>query len=370
MADDVSHFAEVKRRPHRVEGLLLLGMGLAGLVGVYVGCTPREPGVVESAVSRPLEPQVEVAPVAAACAEIEAEIARVLGPYDVELEVMSATGDPEQLRKETEPLRTCFHALGGAWVLMPEAVKLDRYPDGQLTNVQISFRPVYVHPEGTRIVGESLDVRHAPYLEEDEFNAAQFQITVRLVDYDNDGHPELVLTTKEKAHEFDAHKNDILTASNGRIHTYAPLEGIDIEAVEDVDQDGRPDVISISRHYPGVWCFEMYEIPVGLPPVLYHARDDGSFSHADDVARAFLRKECPAMPRRLVVPFDRESPSWDMQARQAVACARLLGANAEDLVQQIRSEWSRLPADAAEEACGTTLEQLIELARKDPIVSL
>jgi hypothetical protein len=70
------------------------------------------------------------------------------------------------------------------------------------------------------------------------------------------------------------------------------------------------------------------------------------------------------------VPYDRDSPSWDMQARQAVACARLLGADAQDLVRQIRNEWSRLPADAAQESCGTTLEQLIELARKDPIVSL
>jgi hypothetical protein len=70
------------------------------------------------------------------------------------------------------------------------------------------------------------------------------------------------------------------------------------------------------------------------------------------------------------VPYDRDSPSWDMQARQAVACARLLGADAQDLVRQIRNEWSRLPADAAQESCGTALEQLIELARKDPIVSL
>jgi hypothetical protein len=346
---------------------------LATVLVVASGCSRREQPAVEPDRHRPAEAQVEATVVESEpCAEIEAEIARVLGPLDVALELMDDDDEAERLREEVGPLRRCFPAGSGAWVLMPKNVDLTMMGDGhQLLAVSIPFTPVYLHSNGTRAEG-GVEILHqsAPIIEQEEFNAQEFGIDVQLVDYDGDGHAELLLTTEDRAHEHFERDNYILSVSGDRVRTYPALEGVDIERIEDVDEDGLPDVVSIAVHYPGEWCFEMDLIPVGVPPVLYHARPDGSFSFTDEVARAFLREQCPTLPTKLVVPHDRDSPSWDMRARQAIACARMWGASKEAVVEQIRDEWSRLPADAADESCGTSLEQLVAIADKEPIVSL
>ena len=130
--------------------------------------------------------------------------------------------------------------------------------------------------------------------------SAGFTVKHQLTDYDGDGLSELVLTAEVQGHEHFAVEHHILKGSGGKVRPYPGLVDVDIEALQDFDGDGRLDVVSIDRHYPAENCLDMEPIPVGAPPVLYHATKDGTFSATDEVAREFLREQCPSKPRTLV----------------------------------------------------------------------
>lgn len=355
---------------------------------IVIGCTPRgaedvERGAADATAPVDATPPAEAttpaeaaAPTAevhapVSCAAIEAEIATVLEPI---AKLRGEIPDPkEQARLDLEvgQLRRCLPGNGGAWVRMPRPPKIERYDDGNLMRLEVPYRPLLLRADGRRVAGETeLSLRFAPMIGKDIENYESSGTVARLHDYDHDGTDELVLVAAYQAHEDYDETHYVLAATSTGVGKPASLARVDIDGTTDFDADGVGDVVSITT-YPGEICFGMYGEEIGVPPLLYHAGPDGVFSRDDEVARAWLAEQCPAQgPAALVSAAGDDQMSWDMRARQNVACARIRGATAESVERRVRSEWATLPTDASSESCGTTLEQLVALARHVPAVTL
>jgi hypothetical protein len=143
-------------------------------------------------------------------------------------------------------------------------------------------------------------------------------------DWNGDGVAELAFPQGAGSAELA-----IWTVASGAIAPYAPAADIAVRAVEDLDGDGRPDLL-----YTAPFSGEM-ELPDAMDTSLYlrpheggfwlvaHALPDGTFSRDDEVAREYARKECPAGDLDV---RDRNWPEDEALAvAQAVRCAKLHG---------------------------------------------
>jgi len=180
----------------------------------------------------------------------------------------------------------------------------------------------------------------------------------RAFDWDGDGTPEVVLRVAR--YVFEAPEPDtvtLYTARGGGVRPYAPAQGFEhILSVEDVDADGRPDLVLPSpwRHCDrcgmmGVW----HEGPT----LTAHALPDGTFSTRDDVARAWVMRQCERAPR---------GGPGDALDVIDVACARAWGQAPEAVVAAARAlaldQRRRDPARAAELERCMSFHELAALA--------
>jgi hypothetical protein len=108
---------------------------------------------------------------------------------------------------------------------------------------------------------------------------------------------------------------------------------------------------------------------LGVPAVLFHAGADGSFSAADEVAKRFLREQCPQPPARLLVGGTLE---WEIDALERIACSRAWGKTEAEVVAQIRREWPKLARTdiKGDESCEFPVATFEEFAAIDPPVVL
>lgn len=63
-------------------------------------------------------------------------------------------------------------------------------------------------------------------------------------DYDGDGFEELIVGKQVPSYQGDFLWVEIWSAQNGRLELYAPTRGRTIAAIRDIDQDGRPDLVT------------------------------------------------------------------------------------------------------------------------------
>jgi hypothetical protein len=112
-------------------------------------------------------------------------------------------------------------------------------------------------------------------------------------DYDGDGEPEILLATAHKEHEGGYEAAAVVaTFKDGAVRALAGLPAR-YEAFEDIDADGRPDVLyfpyatdvggpcsGFPGHQPG-------------PAFVAHALPGGRFSLDDTIARAHVAAQCP-----------------------------------------------------------------------------
>ncbi len=125
-------------------------------------------------------------------------------------------------------------------------------------------------------------------------------------DYDQDGVVKLLVSRYGLGEGWHREpETSVVTVKSGVIVPYPPLDSINLDKAEDVDHDGLPDL----------WTYEPFEERTESesldylrgPPLLLHARHDGTFAKDDAVVRAAVQKECPKMALQDIVTLPRKS---------------------------------------------------------------
>ena len=121
---------------------------------------------------------------------------------------------------------------------------------------------------------------------------------------------------------------------NGTVQPYAPAAGIVFHRVEDVDHDGRPDLVTYGTYrasFPDRCSSE--HSPIVGPALLAHALKDGTFSMADAQAIAFAKQSCEKPG--FEIARDDEKHVDDEQTAEGIVCARLWGMPAPQVLQKL-----------------------------------
>jgi hypothetical protein len=157
---------------------------------------------------------------------------------------------------------------------------------------------------------------------------------LRQFDWDGDGATEVAVSVERWQHEGERSLVvELYSTRAGRVQRYEGAVGLEgAIALEDADQDGRPDLVLPTR-----WEFTdacgMNGISHPGPRLLAHSLPDGRFSKTDDVARAFAQREC----ERLDDTGD-AALSDDDRAVFFLACGRIWNRDPEALVAALRRD--------------------------------
>jgi hypothetical protein len=173
-----------------------------------------------------------------------------------------------------------------------------------------------------------------------------------MVDFDNDGVPELVAIITKDVKSFAPASRIFVTMKKGAITPYPTGGSFLVDGVVDSDKDGHPDLrISYDLGKRTV-CAPADEGHVTVE-LLAHALPDGKFSVNDAVATAAATKHCPAMPTAdaLFTPSITGSPEDRDLSTTTVACERLRGKSAEAVVAEINAACAA-HADATAKCAG------------------
>jgi hypothetical protein len=219
------------------------------------------------------------------------------------------------------------------------------------TTVQL----VRIDAKGVKTIGPKEQLDQAWY--------HQYSLSIRvLVDYDGDGELEVLRERAGKEHEGGpVGETSMLTFTKGAIAEYAPASTFHLEAVDDADGDGRPDLVTRGP-YGGVDSHDAFgnAWPAGPAFFLAHAQPDGSFALGDAASVAFTRGKCPSRPSP---SFQQEDLQFANGAEGTIVCARLWGTPERDLVRAIDNACAQPPdAEPLAMPCGTWAKELAAIA--------
>ncbi len=214
----------------------------------------------------------------------------------------------------------CFRAGPGAWSFLPSVAPAPgKGPRGSLA---------FIGNDGT-----------VAAIETNELHAA------RVFDYDGDGVGELLVTGAAGAGA--GAWGSVWTMRKGTIVPYGTVANERIESFDDVDNDGRPDII-VERAAWVNGCGGTPQKAIGVRFAL-HSRQDGSFAAADDAAIAYAKRSCPRGVSGGSVHVKNGSIVPGESARR-ITCARLWGRSKQDVAKQVDRVCTKLVPDA--ETCG------------------
>ncbi len=219
----------------------------------------------------------------------------------------------------------CAPTSGGSWRIdMPTAATIAEYtspnypPDSVAYALEALFVIEHVDRSGKTVTYELPKTLS-------EYGTRNVKTPI-LYDYDNDGEPELYVEVREEGDEgHRALENGLVTYDGTAVRPYAPVAGVDIETLNDVDGDGRPDVLTLAKYsetiagcwagFPGAWPAPMF---------VAHARADGSFQVNDAEARAYVKSWCPAAPSKITKSSDAICARMWAKTPTEIAAARKL----------------------------------------------
>jgi hypothetical protein len=211
----------------------------------------------------------------------------------------------------------CAHTERGVWALEYRDVAVSG-ADARWDGAEINANVVVVHldAQGKRSEAPAGTLRVAA------FQFAGVRVGTPF-DADGDGDDEVTLHGTRAAPFSYGSSGILLTARGGKIAPYPKAQGIDVAGVEDVDGDGRLDLLTPGPFPPDdeIVCGDWKGS--NDPPLLLaaHARGDGAFSFDDAAAIAYAKKECPRAPSSVIVD------AFSFDNRRNVRCARLWGAS-------------------------------------------
>lgn len=261
----------------------------------------------------------------------------------------------------------CVAGPGGRWELQLTDLAsgpLSEEADGG-TGERITgrFALAFVDASGTARLGASRAFEHRNA--EDWWSADHVEPRGRF-DLDGDGLEELFVWIGRAEHEATPRGELIaLTVREGAVTEYAPARvGVPIDEVEDVDGDGRPDLVSFAP-YGGSSPWGADAVPAGGPRHVFRSLADGSFSDQDEVVLAQLRHDCPTRPERFLA--QRPSEEGYVEAITAVSCARIHGVSTEEIVRTLLAEQAAgVCTDEGWADCGHLVEELQRHAALTP----
>lgn len=235
----------------------------------------------------------------------------------------------------------CAMTPGGAWAIELRELHVVETDAGTPSCVG-TWQLVFSYGDGTetRIApGEEA----YPWLQ--DLASASVPGALIASDLDGDGAPEALV----RVHRADTTASDsnwfVWTTHGGNVVSFSPVADIAIIDVEDVDHDGRLDLIT-----SGPYVARIDDTPEGEitgPALLAHTIGDGTFAFDDALARTFARRRCPRHARDVVVSRDTPDggPVYDAAASagdidleataRRVVCARIAGVDVHDVLEQL-----------------------------------
>lgn len=267
----------------------------------------------------------------------------------------------------------CFPSAKGAWFIEPKEVKrLPKTEDDVEPGWEMPYTLAYLTPEGKTIRSAQVSGTFS------RRNTIEVQhVSVQgLYDYDGDGISEIGLTTSHRHGDEDRTETTTLYSwKKGDAIEYSTTSG-SFEAMRDVDNDGRPDLLLKGPFVAEVGC--SYDGELRFAPMqIAHSLPNGEFSIHDDIAKEVVRLQCgPATTELIVTTGEGASRRVDERLTMLrVTCARMYGVSADELAKRLRQTYP-FPheADDSEPQDGPgmcmPLKNLLKLAAQSPTVVL
>lgn len=243
------------------------------------------------------------------CEQLEREARATLRPYFDEHRRAFGEFDGRAFARDL-----CWPDPRGAWALSPVEVKVEPsrvvrlpFPHDSQPAVSGTMRLVRASADGARAATDAMPIA--------------FPDTWRF-DWSGDGVDEIAVPRAGDAFP----SLDVWTATARGVERYAPAQIVAARAVEDVDGDGRPDLLFTAPYdgkvasADGMDVAQAWSHEQGGFWLVAHSRADGTFSTDDEVARAFARRGCALADQR-----GSDAISGELGVGLRVRCARLRG---------------------------------------------
>lgn len=368
------------------------------LLLALAGCVRRPiPPAPVSACERPSRPVAAIAPSPTPSPQTPCERAyaasvarlRALPPVPRE---EGESGDAEESHNATilsdeSPFRFCHTSPRGTWSVEVESLRRWHMEGEADAEVGYAYGGrwalVFTTPDGRRAVAHPEPDPRGNYNSEGtniviaNGLVGMFPERFAAFDYDGDGTPEIVSVLSTVQHEAPRYSRaQVWTVQDGRVVLYAPAQGIAAVDVEDVDEDGRPDLIThLGYEQLSGARGSGFEYHMVGPRFAAHATAAGGFATDDAGAIAAARRACP--PRAgSVIAYSEGEPGrryvLDFETAHAIVCARVRGAAPGPIVREVRRACAPRRARAGEEPEETcdSPQLLVDFANRTPPLNI
>ena len=225
----------------------------------------------------------------------------------------------------------CFATPNGAWAVRIDAWKRPGEDWRRVEELAGSWTLVHVDRAGHEVAARPGAAQ--VYALAEGGDVARIH-AIATFDYDGDGEPELLVSTFQREYEGAALSAAVVaTFSHDAVTELAGLPKA-YEGFDDVDHDGRPDVLWFPYGY--LRAGALGDVREAGPSFVAHALAGGAFSLDDAVARAHVEAQCPRA----------NADAGD--AAHAELCALLRGATRDQARAVLEKECKRPDIDAGD----------------------
>ncbi len=250
--------------------------------------------------------------------------------------------DPPQIPRGVsgEPLR-CLAAGHGAWTFEARVTSYHPADDDDVNDIPTPAFEGTLHAlfRTHQSASESIEISRLGLGGGDRLTT---RVEAWLFDYDADGEQELIYVVSVGFDEGDEARSGVLTFDGGRARSYEPARAFSdfIEAVEDVDHDGRPDIRSGRPFVSGSNAGgDGGPSHYGGPTSIWHSLDNGTFTIRDALAIRILREACQTEEPLFSCYEEQDHDTRENSIRHRLACRLILGVPLQEVQNELRREF-------------------------------